>query len=472
MNLAAHLRSLSRPLVEYRVILSFGLSAACGVMLDSLYPIEYRNPFLQLVALERPAIFHGLVWSYSIFLYSTPFLVFSILFSLAYIHFYEPRPDRVAGALPPYPDPRHRADLFLIAGEVHHKLKPEPSPAPGWLSIPERGLYTGICVVGAIGSGKTQAVILPAMRQLFAYRADDGARRLSGVVLEVKGDLCRQVRSILTGCGRADDYIEVSLTGNVRYNPLNNDSDAYAQAFNIASVITAIWGKGKEPFWQQSYTDLVRYVIMLHRVRDGYITLLNIFRTVISSGSLEEMLIETGRRFNPVSFVGVSKADYVKHESLLAPFRFSWNDKRGQYVATFTDELRTALIQKTAIAASLYSRRHSDADTHDSWQSVHFWYWEHWKFFRAEVKTSIVQGIAVFLSLFETNAEVRRVFCPPKELYEGKPCAADPHGIVLPQFSELIEAGKVVGLNFPTALNPALAKIIGTMMKVDYPRSW
>jgi hypothetical protein len=72
------------------------------------------------------------------------------------------------------------------------------------------------------------------MRQLFAYRSSDPVRRLSGVVLEVKGDLCRQVRTILNGCGRTEDYVEVSLTGNVRYNPLNNDADAYAQAFNIA----------------------------------------------------------------------------------------------------------------------------------------------------------------------------------------------------------------------------------------------
>ena len=42
---------------------------------------------------------------------------------------------------------------------------------------------------------------------------------------------------------------------------------------------------------------------------------------------------------------------------------------------------------------------------------------------------------------------------------------------VLPPFDELIESGKVVGLNFPMALNPALAKIIGTMMKVDYQRA-
>ena len=73
--------------------------------------------------------------------------------------------------------------------------------------------------------------------------------------------------AILQECGREQDYVEVSLDGDIRYNPLNNDLDPYAQAFNIASIITSIWGKGKEPFWQQSYTDLVRYVILLHRVR-------------------------------------------------------------------------------------------------------------------------------------------------------------------------------------------------------------
>jgi hypothetical protein len=471
MSLAASLRNLSRPLVEYRVVLSFGLSAACGIALHSLYPVHDADPLLHLLALERPEIFHGLVWSYSFFLYSTPFLVFSILFSLAYIHFYEPKPEQVAGTLPPYPNPRLREDLFLVAGELHRQLKPLPSPDPSWLCISERGLYTGICVVGAIGSGKTQAVIMPAMRQLFAYRASDPDERLSGVVLEVKGDLCRQVRKILEKSGRTEDYVEVSLAGNVRYNPLNNDSDAYAQAFNIASVITAIWGKGKEPFWQQSYTDLVRYVIMLHRVRDGYVTMLDIFRIVISSGKLEEMLTASGRRFVSASFVSIGKADYIKYESALAPFKFAWSEKLGQYIAASSDELQTVLVQRTAVAASLYHRKLGDPETQDSWQSIHYWYWEHWKFFRSEVKTSIIQGIAVFLSLFETNAQVRRVFCPPKELYDGKPCASDPDGVVLPPFSELIESGRVVGLNFPTALNPALAKIIGTLMKVDYQRS-
>jgi hypothetical protein len=471
MQLRLHLQNLFRPLIEYRLLLSIGVSVACGIVLQSLYPIHDQNSLLRLVALTRPAIFRGLVWSYNLCLYTTPFIAVSILLSLVFVHFYAPDINRTAGPLPSYPDPLSRQDLFLIAGELHHQLRPEPSSSPRWLSIPERGLYTGVAVIGAIGSGKTQAVILPAMRQLFAYCANDPARKLSGIVLEVKGDLCRQLRRILKSCNREHDYIDISLYGDLRYNPLNNSLDAYAQAFNIASIITAIWGKGKEPFWQQSYTDLVRYVIMLHRIRDGYVTLLDLFRTVLSSSTVERMLIQTGRAFTPVTFVGVSKSDYARAESLLRSFDFQWVDRSQQYMTPWSEELDSVLIQKTNIAASIYRRRMGEVSQGLRWHSVEYWYWEHWKFFRSEVKTSIIQGIAVFLSLFETDPDVRRVFCPPKSLYEGKVSPDDPRGHVLPPFDELIESGKVVALNFPVALNPALAKTIGTMMKVDYQRA-
>ena len=471
MHLRLHLQNLFRPLIEYRVLLSLGVSGACGIILQSLYPIHNENPLLRLIALQRPPIFHGLAWSYNLFLFTTPFMLISILFSLAYVHFYAPDINRTAGSLPPYPDPLSRRDLSLIVGELHQQFRPEPSWNPRWLTIPERGLYTGIAVIGAIGSGKTQAVILPAMRQLFSYCANDATRKLSGIVLEVKGDLCRQLQGILKSCGREKDYIEVSLDGNLRYNPLDNSLDPYAQAFNIASIITAIWGKGKEPFWQQSYTDLVRYVIMLHRIRDGYVTLLDLFRTVISSGTVERMLIDTGRAFTPVSFIGIDKADHAKFELVLKRHGFDWSNAAQQCLAPWSEELETTIIRKTNISVSIYRRRMGDVSQRHRWESVQYWYWEHWKFFRSEVKTSIIQGIAVFLSLFETDPDVRRVFCPPKCLYEGKVSPHDPHGRVLPPFDQLIESGKVVGLNFPVALNPALAKTIGTMMKIDYPRA-
>jgi hypothetical protein len=466
-----HLQKIIRPLVEYRTVLSLGLCVACGVVLNSILPMNTANPLLRLISLERPSIFLALTSSYQLFLYSTPFLVFSMIFSLLYVHLYRTELELAAGALPSYPNPHTRTELSLVLGEVHRQLVPKPSSAPQWLSIPERGLYTGIASFGSIGSGKTYGLILPVMRQLFAYRAGDPERRLSGIVLEVKGDLCRQLQRILKWCGREQDYVEVSLDGDIRYNPLNNSLDAYAQAFNIASIITSIWGRGKEPFWQQSYTDLVRYVILLHRIRDGYLTMVELFRTVISAGRLEDMLTEVGSRFSTTSHIGIGKEAYREHEGLLSPLGFEWNKDADLYLIAWTEALENLLTQETSAVFDIFTPKPYRPEHRDRFDSIQYWYWEHWKYFRSEVKTSIIQGIVVFLSLFETDPDVRRVFCPPKELYDGKPCVSDPHGIVLPPFDELIESGAVVGLNFPVALNPALAKTIGTMMKIDYQRA-
>ena len=38
----------------------------------------------------------------------------------------------------------------------------------------------------------------------------------------------------------------------------------------------------------------------------------------------------------------------------------------------------------------------------------------------------------------------------------------------MPPYTEIIETGKVIALNFPAAGNPGLAKAIGTMMKQDF----
>jgi hypothetical protein len=471
MRSSPRVQRIIRPLIAHRFLLSIGLSAACGIVLNSLFPIDHVDPLLLLTEMERPQVVRVLLMGYGVFLYSTPFILFSMGFSLLYVHLYKTELELNPGALPPYPDPRKRKELSLILGEIHSRLAPRASALPSWLSIPERGLYTGIASFGSIGSGKTYGLILPAMRQLFSYRADDPDRKLSGIVLEVKGDLCRQLQRILKWCGREDDYIEVSLTGNVRYNPLNNSLGPYAQAFNIASIITSIWGKGKEPFWQQSYTDLVRYVILLHRIRDGYVTLVDIFQTVISAGRLEQILVEVGSQFSTIGYIGIDRQDYLSEEAQLSPLGFTWNAKANLYIAKWDDRLEAALTGQTSIEFLVFTRKAPDPAARERFLSVQYWYWEHWKFFRSEVKTSIVQGIAVFLSLFETDPDVRRIFCPPQELYRGRPCASDPDGVVMPPFDELIESGRVVGLNFPVALNPALAKTIGTMMKIDYQRA-
>ena len=64
-------------------------------------------------------------------------------------------------------------DLFVVVGEVHDPRKPGPAKAPRWLTIPERGLFTGIAILGAIGSGKTSCCMLPFAEQILAFKATD-----------------------------------------------------------------------------------------------------------------------------------------------------------------------------------------------------------------------------------------------------------------------------------------------------------
>ena len=92
---------------------------------------------------------------YYALLFTTPYLVCSTALSGLYIFTLKARRTISPGRLPKYPDPSKRDDLFLVVGEVRNPRKPLPAKAPSWLTIPERGLFTGIAILGAIGSGKT-----------------------------------------------------------------------------------------------------------------------------------------------------------------------------------------------------------------------------------------------------------------------------------------------------------------------------
>jgi hypothetical protein len=219
-GLASRLKMLSRILVRNRLLVSAGLSVATGLVVRSVMQIPDGDPLLRYAAFERPAIYQAFIVSYALFVFTTPFLLLSMCLSFVYIHFYEDQIQQGAGVTPPYPEPELREELFMVLGELHEQVEPVAAAHPKWLNIPERGLYTGTLTVGAIGSGKTRGLLLPAMRQLFGYKASDAEKKLSGIVLEVKGDLCRHLRQILKECGCEQDYIDVNLDSNIRYNPL------------------------------------------------------------------------------------------------------------------------------------------------------------------------------------------------------------------------------------------------------------
>jgi len=169
-------------------LVAFVLAAATGMTLYFRMPFPEGNIFLRVMALRSPSAFEVLKYSYTLFLLSTPYIGYSVVLSGLYIFALKAKQRIRAGKLPLFPDPQKRNDLFLVVGEVHNPRKQVPAECPQWLVIPERGLFTGVAILGAIGSGKTSCCMYPFAEQILAYRAGDTERRIGGLVLEVKGE--------------------------------------------------------------------------------------------------------------------------------------------------------------------------------------------------------------------------------------------------------------------------------------------
>src|SRR6266851_1693578 len=243
-----------RRILDSRGFVAALLAMATGLVLFYRVPFPEQQVFLQVIAVRAPHVLASFKYLYWVSLFSTPYMLLAAVFSAVSVFTLKLGRHVTAGRLPPYPDPLKRDELFLVLGEVHNPRKPGPSSMPSWLTLPERGLFTGIAVFGAVGSGKTSACLYPFAEQILSYQAINKDTRIGGLVLEVKGDFCHRVKEILERCGRSEDFVEISLDSDYRYNPLHNDLDAYALAFSIASLLNNLFGRGKEPFWQQAYT--------------------------------------------------------------------------------------------------------------------------------------------------------------------------------------------------------------------------
>jgi hypothetical protein len=449
------------------------LAMGTGVYLFYAHPFPEGSFFLHLISLRAPYAFVSFRWLYNACLFTTPYLLYLATLSALYVATLKYRQRVCPGHLPPYPDPKKRDDLFLVVGEVHDPRKPGPSQTPHWLTIPERGLFTGTVILGAVGSGKTATAMYPFAEQILAFKAGDKERKIGALVLEVKGDFCRKVKEILDRHDRAEDFIEISLDSAYRYNPLHNDLDAYALAFNIASLLNNLFGRGKEPFWQQAYTNLVKFIILLHKIAYDYVTLFNVYECAISPPLLEQRIREAEEIIMGRHFAAVTPEAFAARPIELAGLGFKHDPGKERYLAEASKKLWTE-IQTLGIAAepiTILDPVFANSDKLEQLYAVQRWFREDWKRIEPKLRTSIVEGISVFLSLFDDNPKVKRVFCPKRECYDPELNTNGQYGKPLPSFSWLVEQGVVCSLNFPVGMNAGLAKAIGVMMKLDFERA-
>ncbi|MYJ67147.1 MAG: TraM recognition domain-containing protein [Gemmatimonadetes bacterium] len=457
-------------------IIGAAIGAAGAQALKAPFPPPGANPYLDLVARHDPGLHDALrAWHHA---WPAVLVVLAGSFTLSVWRvWFQPlfRPRR-RGRLPEWPASPEDVAPSLVIGEVHHPTVPRESDRPSWLVIPEKGLYTGTLIVGAVGTGETSGCMYPFARQILAWRADDPARRAGALVLEVKGDFCHQVRGILEDAGRADDYLEIGLGGSLQWNPLDDPLlDSYSLAYGVASLINQLFGKGRDPFWQQAYTNLVRWIVELHRLLPGgWVTLQDVYRCTVDGDLLAGKIGEAralADRVCPLRAV-IARKDLAKHRKALGDWDWRALPEEGKAAHPLDPALRERLAE-LKVAYATEPEGAAGSELRERVEAVERWYDKDWSALDAKLRTSIVEGISVFLSLFD-QPDVAGVFCPPPP-EEARPVEnvdadAPTHPLPglrrrLPPLSELIEGGKVLALNMPAGANPALARAIGVLLK-------
>ena len=327
-------------------------------------------------------------------------------------------------------------------------------------------------------------------------------------MLEVKGDFCHDIRSILDGAGRGDDYLEIGMGGLWKWNPLSAWwLDSYSLAYTVASLLNQLFGKGKEPFWQQAYTNLVRWIIELHRMLpEQWVTLQQVYQCAIDPDLFAAKIkqaeawsaeLNTGEVFIPVE-------TWTKRAVEVGEWQWTGTagEKGREMRAEWSPELEHKLEEFTIQSRIVWEPGAGD-DVRERVAAVKRWFDNDWQKLDNKIKSSIVEGVSVFLSMFDMP-DVAAVFCPPPPEVSDDPRRIGPKARAamlaekkaqaegqgedsagekaqesrqwpgdtitgrprhLPPLYELIEGGKVLALNMPAGSNPALARAIGVMLK-------
>ena len=469
-----------------------GISAVAAWTWPGVFP--EADPVAVLVRYHTPNVYAAVVAWYYLAPGVAVFLIGQFLISTSRIWFARMGVSlRLRSRLPAWPLSPTADGPAIVVGEVHHPVKAIESQSPEWLTIPERGLYTGVAIFGAVGSGKTSACMHPFARQLLSWQAHNPERRPAALILEVKGDFCHDIRAILKDAGRDADYIELSLDGQITWNPLSATwLDSYSLAYTVASLLNQLFGKGKEPFWQQAYTNLVRWIIELYRVlphpRDGsaepgWVTLRDVYHCAIDKELFAKKIKEaqTFARDRSDEWIIIDGATMNDETQIfaLSSLGFQTHPTRPNRFRAHPDPPVMKHLKEHKITHE--RERFESASTTEirlRVEAVNRWYTHDWNTLDNKIRSSIVEGVSVFLSMFDLPS-VARVFCPAApRAAPPMPDQTDPYetegGISLtptrrtdhlPPLDQLIESGRVLALNMPAGTNPALARAVGVMLK-------
>lgn len=148
--------------------------------------------------------------------------------------------------------------------------------------IPESGLYQNFIITGTIGTGKTSSAMYPFTEQLIKFNSLNPDKKLGILILDVKGNYFKQVKNFASKYHLEKDIIEISLTSQIRYNPLHKPNlNPIVLANRLKTILLLFSENNSESFWLDKAEQILSECIKLCRLyNNGYVTFIELHKLI------------------------------------------------------------------------------------------------------------------------------------------------------------------------------------------------
>ena len=212
----------------------------------------------------------------------------------------------------------------------------------------------------------------------------------------------------------------------------------------------------------------------------GWVTLRDIYRCTIDAGLFAEKIREAQDLVAEAcpAYAVIFRKDLIARPEALKDWVWRRASGEDRVMCRLDPVLRERLAELEIPFETEETGDGAGSELKEQVEAIERWYRNDWMALDPKIRTSIVEGISVFLSLFD-QPQVAGVFCPPPpdpdesiHIYSAAPdedaAAVRPMPGLrrrLPPLAELIEGGRVLALNMPAGANPALGRAIGVLLK-------
>lgn len=144
--------------------------------------------------------------------------------------------------------------------------------------IKENGLYQNFLISGTTGSGKTSSAMYPLTKQLIKY----STHKIGMLILDVKGNFHKQVKTFCNMYDREDDLITIEIGGKYKYNPLHKPNlPPLVLANRLKTILLLFSENNSDSYWLDKVEQTLCETIKLCRLyNNNYVNFLELHKLI------------------------------------------------------------------------------------------------------------------------------------------------------------------------------------------------